>query len=1044
MPTERIDPNLVHTTDLLMKKGLSLAARGDLRQAIHCFQEAVAHAPANDQAHFNLGLALKQTGDYHAAIRAYEAAARFAPNDAAIYFNWGNALMAAGDVQAAIDRYRTAARLRPEAPDYVTNLAAGLQEAGDIVSAVTHFQTALSLEPQSADRQWNLSLALLKAGRYEAAWPLFESRLTKRRWRANYPHRYIQPRWQGEPFKGRHLLVHFEQGFGDTLQFMRYLPQVKALGGRVTLEVPEPLLTLVENMPCVDAVVPFSYEKPADVGADLMVPLMSLAGIFSTHSETIPAQFPYLHAPGGRVMKWEPVRHPPMFNIGLVWSGKDTDPLRACGIEDLKPLLGLSGIHWVVLQKGAAAEDLKNRSIGTHIRNLGPELVDFADTAAVIHHLDLVVSVDTAVAHLAGAMGKPVFCLLRFAADWRWTAAGKGALWYPSMRLFRQANPGEWSAPVRELAAAIIEIQARRQTAAHTVPAEPTGSGAPLEKDTDLFCEQLFRIGVKQSADGELKAAIATYERLLVSCPDHLLALFNLGLCYRQGGEMDAARKAYETAVTISPDFIDGQYNLANLHLSEKQLPEAIARYERVLELEPAHRDALLNLSHALGEDGQDERAPGHLKTALAHWPESPAVHHQMGQLHSRRGNWPEAVEHFRVAAEGTIENTNYRYNLGHALFQMARFNEAAAVFRTVVSDDPRHVAAMVNLGNALKETGAVDEAETWFLEALRAAPERVETRWNLALIQLLKGDYLTAWPDFEMRWEKPNWRTSYPFRLDLPRWRGQSLTGKTLFVHDEQGFGDVLQFARYLSLLKSHGGRILFETREPLARLCVESELADEVLLRGESPHLPEGCDYTIPLMSLPGVFGHSVDQIPDRVPYLTPPQACIRRWVDALPQSRTKVGLVWSGRPTHAHEAPGLRGRSCGHAVLKPLIDGYPEICFVGIQQGGAADEATEVGLGIKNFGGELSDFADTAGLITHLDLVITVDTAVAHLAGAMGKPVWILLQHVGDWRWLRGRSDSPYYPSARLFRQTKPGDWSSVIAQLTTIFSMAVSRR
>jgi hypothetical protein len=243
---------------------------------------------------------------------------------------------------------------------------------------------------------------------------------------------------------------------------------------------------------------------------------------------------------------------------------------------------------------------------------------------------------------------------------------------------------------------------------------------------------------------------------------------------------------------------------------------------------------------------------------------------------------------------------------------------------------------------------------------------------------------------------------------------------------------------------LKNMGGRVFFETRAPLIRLCAANGLAHEVLLRGEAPSLPEGCDYTIPLMSLPGVFNHSMDRIPNRVPYLHSPADRVQYWGNTLPKDRPKVGLVWAGRPTRPTEAPGLRGRSCGLAILKPLIDVHSEVCFVGLQQGPAAEEPVALGLELQNLGPRLTDFADTAGIIAHLDLVISVDTAVAHLAGAMGKPVWILLQHVGDWRWLLNRSDSPYYPSAHLFRQSEPGDWPSVVSQVTPRLADWASRR
>jgi Tfp pilus assembly protein PilF len=516
------------------------------------------------------------------------------------------------------------------------------------------------------------------------------------------------------------------------------------------------------------------------------------------------------------------------------------------------------------------------------------------------------------------------------------------------------------------------------------------------------------------------------------------LALYNLGLCRRKLGDADGAKEAYERAIAKASDFVDARFNLGNLYLGEQRYHEAIYQYQQVLEHKAAHEGAHLNLSLALMEGGDEAGAHQQLEAALVHWPESAPVRHLLGLLLSRQGRWSEAVRFFRDAVTGEPGNSDYRYNLGHALYQLGRFGDAAESFQQVIEDSPEHVGARVNLGNALKETGALAAAEIWLADAHAADPNCADTRWDLSLIRLARGDLKKAWPDFEARWERPGWRECYPFRVDLPRWRGEPLTGKTLFVHDEQGFGDVFQFIRYLPVLKELGGRVLFETRQPLMRLCIANQIADEVLLRGGAANIPKGCDFAIPLMSLAGAFNHGIDGIPSKTPYLRPPAAAVGDWSETLPKGRPRVGLVWSGRPTRAEEAPGLRGRSCGLAVLQPLIEAHPKATFVGLQLGPAAAEIDALGMDLVNFGSRLRDFAHTAGLIAHLDLVITVDTAVAHLAGAMGKSVWILLQHVGDWRWMLGRNDSPWYPSARLFRQATPGDWPSVVEQVSKLLS------
>ncbi|MDJ0784625.1 MAG: tetratricopeptide repeat protein [Desulfosarcinaceae bacterium] len=1026
-----------------MHEGLRWARAGNPHRAATCFSKIVEADPTNAIGHFNLALARRQLGDLKTALVHYEIAARLDPDDTDTLYNWGNTLLAAGDPAAAVAALKRVIRRLPPSADLHTNLAAAHQENGELAAALDHFEAAAELDPSHPDRQWNLALALLKSGDYVRAWPLFESRLYRAQWQANYPHRHSLPRWCGEPFPGKHLLVHFEQGYGDTIQFLRYLPRVKALGGRVTLEVPQPLLPLANRLPGVDATLTFQPERPTRSTADLFVPLMSLAGIFGTRPETIPADIPYLQPPPDRLQRWQRVCRAHALNVGLVWAGADTDPLRACRPDDLGPLLALPGINWIGMQTGRAAEALPRLPDGSELVNLGPELRDFGDTAAIIHHLDLVVSVDTATAHLAGALGTPTFCLLRFAADWRWGATGAQTPWYSTLQLFRQGRDRQWSTPVKQVAATIVAMHAQRQPPSQ--PQAPTGGDGTSLKSTGRRRERArqFQRALNLSANGSLTDAAAAYRRLLAEDPEDVTAQFNLAICLRQSGELATAREAYEGVIAKQPDFHDAIYNLGNLHLSQKRYREAAECYQRVIELVPDHQSSLVNLSEALKSSGALTEAEQWLKAGFARWPDSPVLHHQMGQLHSSRGAWSEAVTQYQHAVAKRPDRIPYRYNLGHALFQLGRYSAAALEFREILARAPNHTAAQLNLGNALKERGELEAAEKYTLAAVAAEPDDPDSRWNLAVIRLMRGDYGAAWNDFEARWERPNWQACYPFRLSLPRWRGQSLAGKTLFVHDEQGFGDTLQFVRYLPLLRGLGGRVLFETRAPLAAICRANELADTVLLRGDRPHIPADCDYGIPLMSVPGVLDHAITDIPATIPYLKSPSNSIERWAKRLPAARPKVGLVWSGRPTRADEAPGLRGRSCGLAVLQPLIDAHAGICFLGLQQGAAAGEIHSLGLSIPNYGTELGDFVDTAGLVAHLDLVITVDTAMAHLAGAMGKPVWVLLQQVGDWRWLLDRCDSSWYPSARLIRQAAPGDWESAVRQVAELLRGHVFR-
>ena len=265
------------------------------------------------------------------------------------------------------------------------------------------------------------------------------------------------PRWDGSQFQGKKLFIHSEQGFGDTIWFVRYLPQVKSLGGDVILETRSELIGLLQNFAGINQMVPMSFEHPPQISYDAYVPLMSLAGVLATNLDTIPATVPYLHAPEAERESWSRRIKGPDFKIGLVWAAKPTNEHeRSCPLEKLLPLFNLKNIRIYGLQKSDAA--LQANNLKAEVINLGPQFETFADTAGAIDCLDLIISVDTAVAHLAGAMGKPVWILLPCAADWKWMIERRDSPWYPTMRLFRQPYPGDWESVVSMVIAELKQL----------------------------------------------------------------------------------------------------------------------------------------------------------------------------------------------------------------------------------------------------------------------------------------------------------------------------------------------------------------------------------------------------------------------------------------------------------------------------------------------------------------------------------------------------------------------------------------------------------
>lgn len=436
--------------------------------------------------------------------------------------------------------------------------------------------------------------------------------------------------------------------------------------------------------------------------------------------------------------------------------------------------------------------------------------------------------------------------------------------------------------------------------------------------------------------------------------------------------------------------------------------------------------------------------------------PEDPAAHHQLGDALAFAGNLPAAATALRRAVElqpsyaaawarlgnvlrqlgdgpGAIDaferslnlasDPAVLCNLGEALCFAGRLQESVATLQSAIALEPSHPVFHLNLGTTRRLAGDIDRAIASFNEAIRLKPDFHQAHYNLGIALLLIGDYPRGWEEFEWRLQPPNRdRTTCIFH-GFPAWRGEVLDGRTIFVHLEQGFGDAFQFARFIPLVAARGGRVLLECRPEIRGLLERLEGVHSIV--EASTQLP-AFDVQIPLLSLPRVLGITLDNLPRTVPYLSAPPDRARAWADRLLHRRGTlgIGIAWSGSPTNTRN----HLRACPPEMLRPLAE-VPGVHLINLQKGAAPPA------GVIDPPVPLADWADTAALMTHLDLVITVDTGIAHLAGALGRPVWTMLSTAADWRYLRERTDSPWYPTMRLFRQRSAGDWQGVVHGVET---------
>lgn len=420
---------------------------------------------------------------------------------------------------------------------------------------------------------------------------------------------------------------------------------------------------------------------------------------------------------------------------------------------------------------------------------------------------------------------------------------------------------------------------------------------------------------------------------------------------------------------------------------------------------------------------GRFEEALAVSRRALAVKPDDATIHNGVGGILARLDRPAEAVAAFRRAVELKPAYAEAHANLGHSLRDAGHPGDAEAACRRAITLAPNLAVAHVNVGLALQDLGRLDEALASFRQASALDPNYAMAMVCEGVLLLLRGDLAPGWEKYEARWHTGD----LPSRgFAQPQWRGEPLSGKAILLHAEQGFGDSIQFLRYVSLVVARGGNVIVEIQKPLTPLAARIA-GIKVVARGEP--LPP-FDVHCSLLSLPIAFGTTLETIPAKTPYLSPPPERIAHWrarIGAAPAF--KVGIAWAGNAMQLND----RNRSIPLELFKPLF-GLAGTRFFSLQVGPRSVELSAIAPAeIVDVSGELTDFGETAAAIANLDLIVAADTSVAHLAGAIGAPVWTILSFAADWRWLLGRSDSPWYSSMRLYRQSAPGVWDDVVARV-----------
>jgi tetratricopeptide (TPR) repeat protein len=892
--------------------GVLLGEAGRLEDALASFRLCQALQPDDPAGLTGLTRCLIGLKQLDAALSENQQAYQRSPGNAAACDNIGVVLDLLGREDEALPWFDRALALQPDFVDALNDRGLVLARLQRFEESAADYRGAETLDPGNAAATLGLSHLHLLRGDFEAGWVGYAARL-----KLNCSVRFLQPMWLGaESVEGKTILIYGDEGLGDSIQFARYIPALAARGARVILAVGKPARALLSGVSGVAQCLEGSVDEPFD----LHCPISGLPVAFATRLDTIPADVPYLPAPPDHLVQAWQTRLGPhdRLRVGLVWAGNPdhkNDHNRSSSLRAFSAMFDVDAT-FVSLQKDPRPDDKAVLAERNDIVDLTAHLTDFVETSALLSCLDVVVTVDTSVAHLAGALGRPTWILLPYTPDFRWLLDRDDSPWYPTVRLFRQGASRDYTDVIESVRTELVALAAKHRCAAR----EPSG--------------------------------------------------------------------------TEPPDFEAAWQRAVLLHRSGR-LEEALSYFDLCNELRPNQAVTVGSRSLVLRDLKRFEEYLAGSKQAHALDPNSAEICN----------------------------------NVGDALLMLDRLDEAPEWFDRAFQLQPTAVFALENKAAVFRKIHRFDEVFAIYDRILPLDPTNAQTEWAAALDRLRLGDFETGWKGREARWRisKP------PLRWDGPQpvWLGnENIEGKTVLIYSDEGLGDAIQFARYVPMLAARGARVVLVVQDALHSLL--SAIPGVWQCLPSSTRTLPAIDLCCPINSLPLAFGTTLDTIPPPV-RLSPPTERVRIWEQRLgSRDKLRVGIVWSGSLTHLND----QSRSISLRWLTPVLN-IADVTWVSLQKDPRPEDKVMLleRTDIADFTTQFTDFGVTAALVQCLDLVITVDTSIAHLAGSLGCPTWILLPYTPDYRWLLDRDDSPWYPTVRLFRQGATRDYTDVIDRVRT---------
>lgn len=1077
----------------IITAALAASEKKDYDRAIALCRQALHLAPNDLNAHIHLGIFLREARQPEAALLAYQNFLQLVPHHVNTWIDMGLVNRQLHRFDDAHRCYEHALTLKPDALSALNNRANLLMMQSRIDEAIAQYDQVIGFmlpiiprtgpftfasgryelpqhdtePPQSfthehiAAAYFQKALALLHSGKNETGFTHYEYRWQHAQIKHTPTFSEI-PRWQrDQALHNRHLLIFGEQGLGDVLQFLRFLPAVKQAHPNIraiTLVVHEPLVRLLRHQDwitdlCV-AIEPMSAQLK--IKADCACPLLSLPYLLGIFND---AQY------ANSIPLFAPPTHPALFDvpskkivprIGIMWAGnRSGDYLsnRSLTLNHLSPVFTMGaqlGAQFFSLVKEPSESEINTLPTIKDCVDVHHQLPDLAATASLIAGMDIVITVDTAIAHLALLMRKPTWLLLWQGADWRWRMLNQKNIWYPHARIIRQENAGDWSPVIEKLCKELAHYFAT-QDHAKDLLALLSSEGRALQHQKNW------------------QKSVPLFQEILWQDPLNLTALHSLAisLCY---SDAVLQRRCEGIALLgfilqIQPQWHDARFNLAIILTEFKQVAAAIALYRQLIRDQPDNLSYYINLGSLAEQAHNTDIAHECARQLIARSPKSSGGYVLMAQACLK--NSPDIAERYaRLAVTIDPDDPAHQNRLVLTLKENLKWDEGRKVLHTLLNAHPQHSPALntqgqFNLYEQHYNQAVLDfEQAAQFESGISREINLPQYHYNLSFALLGLRRYEQAWPYFEARW---NTSREEQVRHDLPGrdWRGEHPLGANmpLLIHGEQGLGDQLQFLRFVCIVAE---------RYPTAPLWLEVHpylsnlLAEQPWIRARGIEIfgrdlqqlqvsQKGNFFKCPLLSLPYALKINAQDLQQTTinPYLQAHPLRIALWRKRLQESWTassdaatkRIGIFYSGTQQSAIR----RLRSLPLATLLPLIEALPNIQWVILQPEVSVQEKQILQKLPQVFQHDLNDFCDTAALVSLVDEVITIDSVLAHLSGAMKHKTSVLLPSAADWRWQgESRNKTPWYPHANLLWQEQRGDWSNVIRNLTKQMTKQVTQQ